>query len=402
MRGLRREERKVVVRVTNRTATTVLTTHAGSLPRPVDILDALHRRNATPQRVVLPSGRLRSAVEEIVSQQVDCGIDIVGDGETSKPSFVAYAYERLSGFEERADQQRSPWWTGSKEAAAFPGYYESLRRTSDPSAVTIPRLACTGPINYTGTQLLQLDLENLRSAVQKAGADEVFVTSTSPSNIEDTQPNLHYPSQEEYLFAIASAMRHEYLAIIDSGFLLQIDDPRIATRYTMDLKSDIAQCRRWAQARVEALNYALSGIPQERVRFHTCFSIDMGPRVHEMQLRDIVDIMLRVNSGMYSFEAVNPRHEHEWQVWKDVDLPDDKALIPGFVTHSTVLVEHEELVAERIMRFASVVGRERMIAGTDCGFAAIAGAEQVHSSIVWAKLRSLVAGAKLASSRMRS
>lgn len=388
--------------MSTRTATSILTTHAGSLPRPADVLQSLHSEDDQMQRALLPEDRLRSAVEEVVSQQVDCGIDVVGDGETSKPSFVAYAYQRLSGFEERSDKQQSPWWTGSKEAAAFPGYYESLQKASDPSAISIPRLACTGPISYTGTDLLERDLENLRSAVQKTGADEAFVTSTSPSNIEDTQPNLYYPSQEEYLFAIASAMRHEYRAIVDAGYILQVDDPRIATRYTMDLEADVAQCRRWAQTRVEALNYALSGIPAERVRFHTCFSIDMGPRVHEMQLRDIVDVMLRVNAGMYSFEAANPRHEHEWQVWKEVALPDDKTLIPGAVTHSTVLVEHEELVAERIMRFASVVGPERVIAGTDCGFAAIAGAEQVHSSIVWAKLRSLVAGARLASSRLRS
>jgi 5-methyltetrahydropteroyltriglutamate--homocysteine methyltransferase len=231
---------------------------------------------------------------------------------------------------------------------------------------------------------------------------EAFLPAIAPSNVEGRQQNAYYKTDEEYLFAIAEAMHEEYRAIVDAGLLLQIDDPRLVTYYIMSPTSTVEECRRWAEVRVEALNHALRGIPPDRVRFHTCYSINMGPRVHDMQLRDIVDVILKVRAGAYSFEAANPRHEHEWRVWEHVTLPEGAVLIPGVITQSTVLVEHPELVAERIMRFASVAGRENVIAGADCGFASFAGSTEIHPTVVWAKLRALVDGARLASQRLWS
>ena len=255
-------------------------------------------------------------------------------------------------------------------------------------------------MRYKGQQQLQTELANLKAALDGVAAAEAFVPSIAPSNVEVTQPNEYYPSEEAYLSAVADAMREEYQAIVAAGFLLQIDDPFLVSYYIMRPDLDIAACRKWAHARVEALNHALAGIPEDRIRFHTCYSINMGPRVHDMELKDVVDIILKVRAGAYSFEAANPRHDHEWKVWKDAKLPDDKILIPGVITQSTVLVEHPELVAERLVRFADVVGRERVIAGADCGFASFAGSNEVHPSITWAKFQALAEGARLASKRL--
>jgi 5-methyltetrahydropteroyltriglutamate--homocysteine methyltransferase len=226
------------------------------------------------------------------------------------------------------------------------------------------------------------------------------VPAIAPSNIETTTPNAYYTSAEDYVFAIADAMREEYKAIVDAGFLLQIDDPFLVTYYIMRPELSIAECRKWAEVRVEALNTALAGIPEDRVRFHTCYSVNMGPRVHDMQLKDIIDVILKVRAGGYSFEAANPRHEHEVEEWRRAKLPDNKVLLPGVITQSTVLVEHPELVAQRIERFAAVVGRERVIASADCGFASFAGSNEVHPSIVWAKFAALAEGARIASQRL--
>jgi 5-methyltetrahydropteroyltriglutamate--homocysteine methyltransferase len=222
----------------------------------------------------------------------------------------------------------------------------------------------------------------------------------SPANIEDWMGNNHYKKPEDYLFAIADAMREEYKAIVDAGFLLQIDDPRLVSYYLVNPDASIAECRKWAAVRIEALNHALRGIPAEKVRHHTCYGINMGPRVHDMEVKHLLDLILKINAGAYSFEAANPRHEHEWKIWGSAKLPKDKVLIPGVISHSTVLVEHPELVAERIGRFASLVGRERVIAGSDCGFATFAGSKEVHPSIVWAKFQALTEGARLASKEL--
>jgi 5-methyltetrahydropteroyltriglutamate--homocysteine methyltransferase len=372
----------------------ILTTHAGSLPRPADLLAMM--QDPAPARTVL-AARIRSAVVDAVRQQVEHGLDVVDDGEMSKPSFVTYVTERLGGFTPSAEPGELPW-AGSREVEAFPEFYAPALRQSPNAAA--PRFACTGPISYTGRRQVQADIENLRAALAGVRVEEAFVPAISPSNVEGRQKNLYYKTDEEYLFAIAEAMREEYRAIVDAGFLVQIDDPRLVTYYITRPRSTVAECRAWAEVRVEALNHALRGIPRDRVRFHTCYSINMGPRVHDMQLRDIVDVILKVRAGAYSFEAANPRHEHEWRVWEGVTLPEGAVLIPGVITQSTVLVEHPELVADRIERFASVIGRENVIAGADCGFATFAGSIEIHPTVAWAKLASLTAGARLASRRL--
>jgi 5-methyltetrahydropteroyltriglutamate--homocysteine methyltransferase len=394
----------------------ILTTHAGSLPRPPDLL-ALMGAGADPPTL---AARVRSAVAEAVARQRAIGLDVITDGEMSKPSFITYVTERLSGFTPSREPGRLPW-AGSKEVTAFPEFYEpSLRQGPNASA---PRYACTGPITYVGQAHVQTDIANLKAALagletrdSRSGPSggmggpwpgppshlEAFLPAIAPSNVEGRQANAYYKTDEEYLFAIADAMHEEYQAIVDAGLVLQIDDPRLVTYYIASPTSTVEECRRWAAVRVEALNHALRGLPRERVRFHTCYSINMGPRVHDMQLTDIVDVILKVRAGAYSFEAANPRHEHEWRVWEDVTLPEDAVLIPGVITQSTVLVEHPELVAQRLERFASVVGRERVIAGADCGFASFAGSTEIHPTVVWAKLQSLVDGARLASQRLWS
>ena len=233
-----------------------------------------------------------------------------------------------------------------------------------------------------------------------AEVTEAFIPAISPANVEDWQRNVYYKTQEEFLFAIADALHEEYRAIVDAGFLVQIDDPRLITYWLIKPDISLAECRAWCKVRVEALNHALRGIPPEKVRFHTCYGINMGPRVHDMELKDVVDIILAINAGAYSLEAANPRHEHEWKVWETVKLPEGKVLIPGVISNSTILVEHPELIAQRIVRFAGVLGRENVIAGSDCGFATFATSKEIHPSIVWAKLEALAEGARIATKEL--
>jgi 5-methyltetrahydropteroyltriglutamate--homocysteine methyltransferase len=378
----------------------ILTTHVGSLPRPDDLFEMmLARMDGEPVDEKGYAERVRRAVADIVKQQVAAGLDVVNDGEMGKPSFITYATQRLAGLERREGTRPSPF-SNTRETRDFPEYYQSAVAEQVSARRRRALMVCTGPIKYKGYDALKFDLEALRSALATTGATEAFVPAIAPSNIETTTPNEYYPTAEAYVFAIAEAMREEYKAIVDAGFLLQIDDPFLVTYYIMRPELDIAACRKWAELRVEALNAALAGLPADRIRFHTCYSINMGPRVHDMQLRDIIDVILRVRAGGYSFEAANPRHEHEWEEWRRARVPDDKVLIPGVITQSTVLVEHPELVAQRIARFADVVGRDRVIAGADCGFASFAGSNEVHPSIVWAKFAALVEGARIASRRL--
>ena len=378
----------------------ILTTHVGSLPRPDDLFELmLSRMDGKPVDEKAYAERVRSAVRDCVRQQVDVGLDVVSDGEMGKPSFITYAAARLDGLERREGSRPSPF-SNTRETRDFPDYYQSAVAEQVSARRRRALMVCAGPIKYKGHDQLKSDLEVLKSVLAQVPATEAFVPAIAPSNVETTTPNEYYPTAEAYVFAIAEAMREEYKAIVDAGFLLQIDDPFLVTYYIMRPELSIAECRRWAELRVEALNVALAGIPADRVRFHTCYSINMGPRIHDMQLKDIVDIIVKVRAGAYSFEAANPRHEHEWEEWKRARLPDDKVLIPGVITQSTVLVEHPELVAQRIGRFAGVVGRDRVIAGADCGFASFAGSNEVHPSIVWAKFKSLVEGARLASKQL--
>jgi 5-methyltetrahydropteroyltriglutamate--homocysteine methyltransferase len=378
----------------------IMTTHVGSLPRPDDLFEMMLARmdgKAVDEKSY--AERVRAAVQESVKQQAAVGLDVVSDGEMGKPSFITYAAQRLAGLEQRAGNRPSPF-ANTRETRDFPEYYQSAAAEQVSSRRRRALMVCTGPIAYKGHDLLRSELEILKSAMKGVDAAEAFVPAIAPSNIETTTPNEYYSTPEAYVVAIAEAMREEYKAIIDAGFLLQIDDPFLVTYYIMRPELTVADCRKWAELRVEALNAAIAGLPADRIRFHTCYSINMGPRVHDMQLKDIIDVILKVRAGGYSFEAANPRHEHECEEWKRAKLPDDKVLIPGVITQSTVLVEHPELVAQRIERFADVIGRERVIAGADCGFASFAGSNEVHPSIVWAKLASLVEGARIASARL--
>ncbi|MGN6747961.1 MAG: hypothetical protein ACTHJS_05135 [Xanthobacteraceae bacterium] len=373
----------------------ILTTHAGSLPRPQELLDLMKSGDGTTLEHGANAERLRRAVTDIVRRQADLGIDVIDDGEYGKPSFVSYINERLGGYE--VDTRAGPrnQWLTSREGRSFPEYYAQTHPAS-----THTHMICTGPITYKGHAQLKRDITNLKAAAGDVTVEEVFMPAISPSNIEDWQKNAYYKSQEEYVFAIAEAMREEYQAIVDAGFLVQIDDPRLVTYYIIHPEASIEDCRKWAELRIAALNHALRDIPPEKIRFHTCYGINMGPRIHDMELKDIVDLILKIRAGAYSFEAANPRHEHEWKVWKTVKLPDGKMLIPGVISHSTILVEHPELVADRIVRYAEIVGRENVIAGSDCGFATFAGSKEVHPSIVWAKLKALSDGARIASKQL--
>jgi len=372
----------------------ILTTHVGSLPRPTELLDPREANGWDRDEV------LREAIAKVVEQQIRTGLDIVTDGEFGKPGFITYVNERLSGFE--PGSPRGNPWAGSREVASFPQFYEQSSRSagSPTTAARQTQMICTAPIKYTGQAQIQRDIENLKSALGGHPLEEAFIPAISPSDIEDWQKNLYYKTAEEFLFAIAEAMREEYKAIVDAGFLLQIDDPRLVTYYMLNPGATLRDCRQWAEVRVEAINHALRGLPEDRIRFHTCYGINMGPRIHDMDLKEVVDILLKVRAGAYSFEAANPRHEHEWQVWEKAKLPAEKILIPGVITQSSVLVEHPELVAQRIERFAGVVGRERVIASADCGFSSFAGSLEIHPEIVWAKLQALVDGARLASARL--
>jgi len=372
----------------------ILTTHAGSLPRPRDLLDMVRTR-ARGERVDEEAyqARLRLAVGEIVRRQADLGIDVVDDGEFGKPSFVTYVRERLGGLTRQEGERQNPW-IRSREALSFPEFYARLAGTVNSRQAL---MACTAPITYRGQKELATDLDNLKAALKGVDVAEVFVPSISPSNVEEWNRNDHYKSPEDYLYAIAEAMRTEYKAIVAAGFLVQIDDPVLVSHYMVNPTATIEQCRKWAQMHVEALNHALKGIPREKIRYHTCYGINMGPRVHDMEVKDIIDVVLRINAGAFSFEAANPRHEHEWTVWAAAKIPDGAVLIPGVISHSTVLVEHPELIAQRIARYAAIVGRDNVIAGSDCGFATFAGSDEVHESIVWAKFSALAEGARIAS-----
>ena len=372
----------------------ILTTHTGSLPRP-DALSALLFARMTRQPC--DAGELKrltaDAVATSVKTQADLGIDIVSDGEQSKTSFQAYAADRLAGIEPitPASGERR-----TRENISFPTFY----RDGAQSGSARPRWACMGPIKYVGHEALAADLQNLRRALEGASAVDAFMPSVSPSSCAGFMKNRYYKSDEEHLLAVAEAMREEYEAIVAAGFQVQIDDPRLAMHYMLSPDEDIDEARVWARRRVEVLNHAVRNIPPERVRHHTCYGINMGPRVSDMEMKHLADIIVTIRAGFYSFEMANPRHEHEWRIWEHVKLPDDKVLIPGCITHASVIVEHPELVAERIVRLAKVVGRERVIAGTDCGFAStlVPGQRpEIEAEIVWAKFKSLAEGARLAS-----
>jgi 5-methyltetrahydropteroyltriglutamate--homocysteine methyltransferase len=388
----------------------ILTTHVGSLPRPESIKALLRARlGGQPLDESQLAVRVAEAVTAVVRQQAEVGLDVISDGEMGKTSFLAYAEQRLTGFVPMAANAPdvpsstvgSSWarrLDTRREWQAFREYYaEYLPRAMPPAA---PPSVCQGPITYQGQALLQRDLATFKTALQGVNVGEAFVPAIAPAMVGRGQ-NQYYATEEEYVFAIAEALKTEYKAIIDAGFILQIDDPGLGETWDMMMPAPPVEEYRRMQARnIEALNHALAGIPEERVRYHLCWGSWQGPHVHDLGLRDIVDLVLRVKAQAYSIEAATPRHAYEWRVWEDVPLPAGKVLIPGVIAHTTAVVEHPETVAERIMNFARLVGRERVIAGADCGFAQGAMYQRQHPTVMWAKFAALVEGARIASERL--
>ena len=377
----------------------IQTTHIGSLPRPHRLLDAMKAKySGQPYDPTAFQQALRVAVADVVRKQVDCGIDIVTDGEFSKPGFFTYIRERLEGFESRPNVKIKLF---EQEVAAFPEYYEQYFKQAmmGGAIVSLAPVVCIGPVKYRGEKLVQIDIDNVKAAAAAAGVatDHVFLPATAPSGVGI---NEYYKSEEDYFHALAAEMAKEYRAIVDAGILVQIDDPFLPDIF-FELGRDDSQKKRRAEIYVEAINTGLKGIPPERVRFHTCYGINEGPRIYEAALADIIEYVLKINAGSYSFEAANPRHEHEYHLFERVKIPDGKALIPGVVTHASNIVEHPELIAERIIRFARLVGRENVIAGADCGFSSQAMyTTEVHPLVIWEKFKAMREGSNIASRQL--
>ena len=383
--------------------TRVRTTHVGSLIRPAELLQFIRPKQAgQPYDEQAYAKCLRASVEAAVRRQVDAGIDVVSDGEFGKSiSWSQYALERLSGFERRAARPGEHGFNRGADRARFAEFYRELDAADGPPAAvgaSAGVAVCVGPISYTGLAELRRDIENFKSALGQAGAQRGFLPVASPTSVIPDRRNEYYKSDEELLHAIADAMRAEYRAIVDAGLELQLDDARLAVTYDrMVPPASFADYRNWVAMNVEAINHALAGIPEERVRYHVCWGSWPGPHVTDVPFKDIVDLVLKVKAGTYLIEGANPRHEHEWRVWESVKLPEGKVLAPGMISHATNVVEHPELVAQRIVRLAHLVGRDRVLASTDCGFAQGPFHRRVHPTIMWAKLEALAEGARIAS-----
>jgi 5-methyltetrahydropteroyltriglutamate--homocysteine methyltransferase len=373
----------------------ILTTHVGSLVRPPDLREMIRaRESGNPYDHEALAARVRSAVAEAVGKQVECGIDIVSDGEQGKLGFNTYTNQRLGGFEPRALRPGEHPRPRRRDWDEFPEFYDEYWQTQP---VPAPPLVCTGAVTYK-RDAVETDIQNFKEVLQGARVEEAFMPAIAPFYQGE---NRFYPTEQAFLSAVADALHEEYQAIVDAGFILQIDDPGLPTQWDAQIPAiSVAEYRKRAAQRVELVNHALRGIPEERVRYHICWGSWHGPHVTDLPLQDVVDLMLQVRAQAYSVEAANPRHEHEYHVWEDVKLPEGKILIPGVIAHTTNTVEHPELVKERIMRYARLVGRENVIAGVDCGFAQGAFTARVHPTIAWAKLKSLAEGAALASQEL--
>ena len=386
-----------------RSANRITTTHAGSLPRDDELKKMVYARAAgEPHDPKTLAARLRAAVTEVVAKQVECGIDSVNDGELGKTNFTNYVRERLSGYEARPyepGKSPKPLSIASRDLRNFPEYFAAGGRGFGAFAGSGPsqsQVYCVAPLKYVGQAALKEELENFKAALQGARIEEAFLPANTPGTIEHWLRNEHYPSEEAFVYAIAEAMREEYKGIVDAGFLLQIDDPDLPDGWQMYPDMSVADYRNYALMRVEALNHALRDIPTEKIRLHVCWGSFHGPHQADIPLRDIVDIVFKVRAGSYSIEASNPRHEHEWRVFEEVKLPEGATLIPGVVGHCTDLIEHPELVAERLVRYANLVGRDNVMGGTDCGLGPRVG----HAKIAWAKLQSLAEGARIATKQL--
>ena len=384
----------------------ILTTHVGSLPRPPALIQlAAKKQTNQPYNEQDYAEVLRGSVGGVVRTQAEIGIDVVDDGEFGKASWTGYVTERLAGFEPRPVEAGASMLQRGKDWQDFAEFYDEALRTgtlwhatvANPPSLTGVQWVCTGPITYAGRAILQQDIDNFKAALAEVNVADAFMPVAAPASIEPGRTNEYYPSEEAYVYALADAMKEEYAAIIEAGFLVQIDDAWIPALWDRLLPAaDLERYRTYCMLRIEALNHALAGIPQERIRYHICWGSWHGPHTTDIPMQDIVDLMLKVNAGAYAFEAANARHEHEYHVWEDIKLPEGKVLIPGVVSHATNVVEHPELVAERIVRFAERVGNESVLAGTDCGLGG-----RVHPQIAWAKLGALVEGAHLATRSLR-
>ena len=389
----------------------ILTTHVGSLVRPPEIIEAMRaKETGQPYDEQALAAHVRSSVAVVVRQQAEVGVDIPSDGEQGKSSFARYTHDRLTGLTPAPSQpgtRQQPVGKDRQEFAAFYAQYDplaqsmwlppSVARSHTPTGIA--RAICTGPVSYQGHAAVQSDIANFQAALAGVNVEEAFIPAAAPTVIQYFSPNAYYPNDEAYVYALADAMKEEYHAIVNAGFLLQVDGPELPATYDRMLGSALTlqEYRNYATLCVEAVNHALQGIPEEKVRYHICWGSWNGPHTTDVPLKDIVDIVLRVRAQAYSIEAANPRHEHEWQVWQDVKLPDGKILIPGVITHSTNVVEHPELVAWRLKNYIQCVGRENVIAGTDCGFSQGWNSPRVHPQVQWAKLQALAEGARLAS-----
>ena len=377
----------------------ILTTHAGSLIRPQDVADYdTARRDGRPVDESAYDAALQRAVTDVVRHQAEVGVDVVDDGEFSKSSWGTYINQRVSGFTHDPDR-RVPINYRGRDAERFSAFFES-----EAAGGNAPRGrgadVCVEPIVYTDHHSIDRDIQNVKAAAASAGVEEAFLPVVAPASAAFNAVNDYYATDEEYVYALSEALRHEYLAITEAGLLLQVDDAVLANAYDHLMARGRDVYRKWAELRIEALNHALRGIPPDRVRYHLCYGSWHAPHVADAPLEDIVDLILRVNAAAYSIEAANVRHEHEWRVWENVNLPEGKSLIPGVVTHHTLSVEHPRLVADRLVRYARILGRENVIAGTDCGFQQGSRVERVHPTVMWAKLQTLADGARLASQEL--
>ena len=387
-------------RSTNR----ILTTHVGSLIRPPALQEFLRAKQAgQPYDEAAYQQCLTSSVAEVVRQQAEAGIDVPSDGEFGKSiSWAQYALTRLSGFERRPIkvEAANPFKRGA-DRTKFADFYAELDKNE--AVATTMEAICVGPIAYNGQAELQRDIDNFKAALKNVKVEEAFLPVAAPASVIPDRKNEYYKSDEDLQVAIAAAMRTEYKMIVDAGFLVQLDDARSAVTYDrMVPPASFADYKTWLSQQIDILNHAIEGLPADRIRYHVCWGSWPGPHVSDVPLKDIVDVLLRAKVGAFVIEGANPRHEHEWQVWKTAKLGAGQVLIPGVISHATNVVEHPELVAERIVRLAKIVGRENVIAGTDCGFAQGPFYRRVHPSIMWAKLEALAAGARLASRELWS
>jgi 5-methyltetrahydropteroyltriglutamate--homocysteine methyltransferase len=373
----------------------ILTTHAGALPQPAELKE-LHT-GRTSGKVVADAvfaKRVRDVVAEVVKKQLACGLDIINDGEVGKSNFSRYARDRLTGFVEReAGAQDRPSTIYARDLAEFSDYFDAR---GSHRGDNLKRVFCNAPLKYSGQAHLKAEIEDFKAGLQNQNYEEAFLPAIAPGTIEHWMKNDYYPNDEAYLMAIADAMHEEYKAIIDAGFLLQIDDPDLPDGWQFMSHMTIPEYRRYAELRVEALNHGLRDLPVDKIRFHTCWGSYHGPHKYDIPLRDIVDLILKVKAHTISIEAANPRHEHEWRVWEQIKLPKEKVLVPGVVGHATDIVEHPQTIADRLVRYAKIIGRENIMAGTDCGLGPRVGSAQ----ICWAKLEALAQGAELASKEL--